>query len=101
MDMTSSSMVLLLCDDMLCYVLQIVHMIRDRLILPSNYAAVKVAGLYLLSDILHNAGAPIKHAAGYRTLVQSVLPVMLDDLRDSMRKATGRMSAYHVRGRCS
>lgn len=86
---------------MLCYALQIVHMIRDRLVLPSNYAAVKVAGLYLLSDILHNAGAPIKHAAGYRTLVQSVLPVVLDDLRDSMRKATGRMSAYHVRGCCS
>lgn len=41
-------------------------MLKDRLILPSSYAAVKIAGLYLLSDILHNAGAPIKHASTYR-----------------------------------
>ena len=45
---------------------QIITMLKDRLILPSCYAAVKIAGLYLLSDILHNAGAPIKHAANYR-----------------------------------
>jgi hypothetical protein len=41
-------------------------MIRDRLIVPAKYAAVKIAGLFLLSDILHNAGAPIKHASSYR-----------------------------------
>jgi hypothetical protein len=41
-------------------------MIRDRLIIPAKYAAVKIAGLFLLSDILHNAGAPIKHASSYR-----------------------------------
>jgi hypothetical protein len=41
-------------------------MLKDRLVLPSSYAAVKVAGLYLLSDILHNTGAPVKHASTYR-----------------------------------
>ena len=46
--------------------LQIVSMVKDRLVLRSSYAAVKIAGLYLLSDILHNAGAPVKHASTYR-----------------------------------
>lgn len=41
-------------------------MIKDKLILPSSYAAVKIAGLYLLSDILHNTAAPVKHASAYR-----------------------------------
>lgn len=41
-------------------------MVKDRLILPSSYGAVKIAGLYLLSDLLHNAGAPVKHATAYR-----------------------------------
>jgi hypothetical protein len=45
---------------------QIVSMVKDKLILPSSYAAVKIAGLYLLSDILHNTGAAVKHASTYR-----------------------------------
>jgi len=48
-------------------------MIKDRLILPSSYGAVKIAGLYLLSDLLHNAGAPVKHATAYRCVPLSFL----------------------------
>lgn len=73
-------------------------MIRDRLIIPSSYPAVKIAGLYLLSDLLHNAGAPIKHASGYRTLVQNVLPIVLENIGILLRKTSGRMSAFNVCG---
>jgi hypothetical protein len=48
---------------------QVIGMLKDKLILPSSYAAVKVAGLYLLSDILHNTGAPVKHASTYRCAI--------------------------------
>jgi len=76
---------------------EIVSLIRDKLVLPSQYPAVKIAGLYLLSDILHNAGAPIKHASNYRNLVQSVLPELIFDIAETRRKgATGRMSAMQI-----
>lgn len=52
---------------------QIVNMVKDKLILPSSYGAVKIAGLYLLSDILHNAGAPVKHASAYRYVYSSAV----------------------------
>jgi hypothetical protein len=52
---------------------QIVSMVKDKLILPSSYAAVKIAGLYLLSDILHNTGAAVKHASTYRWVLNHLL----------------------------
>ena len=52
-------------------------MVKDKLILPSSYGAVKIAGLYLLSDILHNAGAPVKHASTYRFVISFSLCFVL------------------------
>ena len=52
-------------------------MVKDKLILPSSYGAVKIAGLYLLSDILHNAGAPVKHASAYRFVLSFSLCIVL------------------------
>lgn len=81
---------------MSCFIsIQIVAMIRDCLILPSDRAA-KIAGLYLLSDILHNSGSSVKQAAHYRSVVQSVLPEVMEDLADLLRKTKGRMSAFQV-----
>ena len=45
---------------------QIIAMIKEQLFLGSSSAAVKIIGLFLLSDILHNSGAPIKQASNYR-----------------------------------
>ena len=45
---------------------QIISMLKERLFNASDSAAVKIVGLFLLSDILHNSGAPIKHASNYR-----------------------------------
>ncbi|CAN0395821.1 unnamed protein product, partial [Discosporangium mesarthrocarpum] len=38
---------------------------------------VKLARLYLVSDMLHNSSAPIKNASSYRTHLQSALPQVL------------------------
>lgn len=38
---------------------------------------VKIARLYLLSDVLHNSSAPVKKASSYRTHLQKGLPEVL------------------------
>eukprot|EP01034_Spumella_vulgaris_P025767 gene25767-32257_t len=78
---------------------EIVAMVRDQLVLPSSHAAVKIAGLYLLSDILHNSGAPVKHAASYRGLIQNVLPEIFDNVATMFRTTQGRMSAFQIEDR--
>lgn len=47
---------------------------RCALRFPSFVLAVKIARLYLLSDILHNSSAPVKKASSYRTHLQKGLP---------------------------
>lgn len=37
-------------------------------------ASVKIARLYLLSDLLYNSAAPVRKASSYRTLLQKGLP---------------------------
>ena len=42
--------------------------------------SVKVARLWLVSDILHNSSAPVRHASTYRTLFMAALPRIFDHL---------------------
>jgi U2-associated protein SR140 len=72
-------------------------MIKERLVLASRGAAVKIIGLFLLSDILHNSGAPIKQASNYRTLIQNLLPEAIESIAAVFRGTLGRMSAFQVR----
>jgi hypothetical protein len=84
---------------------QIVSMVKDKLILPSSYAAVKIAGLYLLSDILHNTGAAVKHASTYRWVLNPFLfllvlfssRVTLLNIRIITGFTTGASSRAHCR----
>lgn len=39
---------------------------------------MKIARLYLLSDVLHNSSAPVKKASSYRTHLQKGLPEVRD-----------------------
>ena len=39
-----------------------------------SVSSVKIARLYLLSDVLHNSSAPVKKASSYRTHLQKGLP---------------------------
>lgn len=45
---------------------QIVTLLKESLLLSSTPPAVKMARLYVLSDILHNSSAAIKYATNYR-----------------------------------
>jgi U2-associated protein SR140 len=44
----------------------IVAMLKKSLLVIATPAPLKIARLYLLSDILHNSGADVKNAASYR-----------------------------------
>jgi hypothetical protein len=46
---------------------------------------LQVARLFLVSDILHNATAPVRNASLYRTKLQAVLPDIFAGLADTYR----------------
>lgn len=77
----------------------IINIIKDKLIKCSSYPAVKIAGLYLLSDILHNSASPIKYATNYRIQIEKYIPEVIEHISLSLRAATGRMSALAIEER--
>ena len=63
----------------------------------------KIARLYLISDILHNSGAPIKNAYTYRSLIQVILPEIFEHLGEILRTKykIGRLSGKQVEEKVS
>lgn len=63
----------------------------------------KIARLYLISDILHNSGAPIKNAYVYRNLIQAILPEIFEHLGEILRSKykIGRLSGKQVEEKVS
>jgi U2-associated protein SR140 len=53
---------------------------------------IKLARLYLVSDILHNSSAAVTNAAAYRTAFQSSLPLIFTHLGAAYRRLEGRLS---------
>lgn len=58
-----------------------------------------MARLYVVSDLLHNSGAPVKNASMYRTQLQQALPEIFDQLSVWRRCVTGRMSTSQLNDR--
>ena len=52
----------------------VVELLQGSLLVTETPINVKVARLYLLSDVLHNSAAPVPHASTYRTRLQDALP---------------------------
>lgn len=57
---------------------------------------IKIARLFLVSDILFNSGAPIKYASNFRVEIQNFLPEVFEDLGRARRDIVGRMTAHQV-----
>jgi len=74
---------------------EVVKLLKESLLLGETPISVKLARLYLLSDILHNSSAPVQHASTYRTLLQACLPQIFEHLNRIFRdvERLGRMSA--------
>ena len=64
----------------------------------SDSLSKKIAGLYLISDILHNSGT-VTRAAAFREVFQHRLPSVFEYLRDTCKAITGRLTAKNVQER--
>ncbi|KAG2440272.1 hypothetical protein HXX76_004384 [Chlamydomonas incerta] len=70
---------------------EIVDILAESLSLSETAVPLKIARLFLLSDLLHNATAPVRNASRYRVKLQAVLPDVFESLNDTYRGADGRM----------
>eukprot|EP00889_Picochlorum_renovo_P007014 jgi/Picre1/34044/NNA_001521.t1 len=59
----------------------------------------KLDVLYLISDVLYNASAPVQNASQYRPILQDVLPDMFESLQECYLNAPSRMTQEHIRKR--
>jgi U2-associated protein SR140 len=77
--------------------------ISDTLIqalsLPETPVAVKVARLFLLSDVLHNSNAAQSNAAAYRSHLISRLPLVFESLHEAYSALDSRITAQELRRR--
>lgn len=72
-------------------VCQIAQTICESLMINETPIPVKLARLYLLSDILFNSSAPIRNASQYRTEFQGFLPKIFESISCAYR-GLGRIS---------
>eukprot|EP01041_Mallomonas_annulata_P005425 gene5425-10875_t len=75
---------------------EVVGILKESLLVPTTPFPVKVARLYLLSDILHNSGCHVKNASNYRTHIQTALPDIFESFGLTLRSASGRMTARQI-----
>jgi hypothetical protein len=72
---------------------EIVQVVTEALTLSVTPIPLKVARLFLVSDILHNCTAPVPNASSYRALFQATLPDIFTSMNETLRGVGGRMSA--------
>ncbi|PIN17905.1 putative splicing regulator [Handroanthus impetiginosus] len=78
---------------------EIVEVLTESLTLKETPIPTKVARLMLVSDILHNSGAPVKNASAYRTKFETTLPDIIESFNDLCRSVTGRITAEALKER--
>ncbi|KAI9480460.1 MAG: U2-associated SR140 protein [Benjaminiella poitrasii] len=76
---------------------EIVDLICKSILLPDSPLSVKLARLYLVSDILHNSSVHVSNAWKYRKEFESQLPVLFDHFNSIYRSIHARLKAEQVR----
>ncbi|KAI8138308.1 hypothetical protein BJV82DRAFT_299808 [Fennellomyces sp. T-0311] len=76
---------------------EVIDIIIKALIIPETPLAVKLARLYLVSDILHNSGAHVANAWKYRVGLESRLTCVFEHLNGIYRSISARLKAEQVR----
>ena len=59
---------------------EVVDLLCESLLVDATPINVKIARLYLLSDILHNSSAPVRNASSYRMHIQKSLPKIFEHM---------------------
>ena len=70
----------------------VAELLVDALAADETAVAAKTARLFLVSDILHNCGAPVRNASAYRGAFQARLPRAFESLRSTLRGMTSRIA---------
>ncbi|KAG9130725.1 hypothetical protein Leryth_012674 [Lithospermum erythrorhizon] len=78
---------------------EVVEVLTESLTLKETPIPTKVARLMLVSDILHNSSAPVKHASAYRAKFEATLPDIVESFNDLYRSVTGRITAEALKER--
>ncbi|KFM28327.1 U2 snRNP-associated SURP motif-containing protein [Auxenochlorella protothecoides] len=76
---------------------EVAEILSDALTLPETPIPLKVARLFLLSDILHNSTAPVRNASRFRVCIQPLLPDIFLGLQEAYRGADSRMGQELLR----
>jgi U2-associated protein SR140 len=71
---------------------EVAELLADALTASETAVATKTARLFLVSDILHNCGAPVRNASAYRGAFHSRLPRVFESLRWTLRGMTSRIA---------
>ncbi|KAI9488686.1 hypothetical protein BDB00DRAFT_846998 [Zychaea mexicana] len=76
---------------------EVIDIIIKSLIIPETPLAVKLARIYLVSDILHNSGAHVANAWKYRMSFENRLTPVFEHLNEIYRSISARLKAEQVR----
>ncbi|CEP07585.1 hypothetical protein [Parasitella parasitica] len=76
---------------------QIVDLLCKSITVADSPLSVKLARLYLVSDILHNSSVHVSNAWRYRKEFEERLPVVFDHFNSIYRSITARLKAEQVR----
>ena len=69
----------------------------DSLTSADTPFSLRIARLFLVSDILYNTSAPVRNASKYRSRLQDALPDVFESLQEAYRTADGRMAQELLR----
>jgi len=76
---------------------EVVECISESLSILDTPIGVKVARLFLVSDILHNCSAPVRNASFYRNKFEARLPFIFKALHEAYNAISSRMRAEKFR----
>ncbi|KAI7860901.1 hypothetical protein BDC45DRAFT_493073 [Circinella umbellata] len=76
---------------------EVIEIIIKALIIPETPLAIKLARLYLVSDILHNSASHVANAWKYRMSFESKLISVFEHLNEMYRSISARLKAEQVR----
>ena len=76
---------------------EVVECISESLSILDTPIGVKIARLFLVSDILHNCSAPVRNASFYRNKFEAKLPSIFKALHEAYNAISSRMRAEKFR----
>ncbi|MEW5308379.1 MAG: hypothetical protein WDW38_000347 [Sanguina aurantia] len=76
---------------------EVVDILAQSLSLQETAVPLKVARLFVVSDILHNSTAPVRNASRFRAKLEAVLPEIFESLQATYRSLDSRMTQEVLR----